>query len=476
MFRRPQNFVASCKEPFANDRLGRKSDIIELVEMIRGADTPLVLTLSAPWGYGKSSFVKMWKAFLESYDGDSHYCIYFDAWENDFSKEPLVGCMGEIGEFIDANKSLAPWYQSAVENFGKIVDRLPSLLKAAAGISSFIGLAVPVVGTASTSLNCGADAVERVKDYVRKGHSDVKDNLRNFKDNFSDLVKVVTNNGSSPIYFFIDELDRCEPEYAIKLLESIKHFFDVENVVFVLSVDRDRLGSMARVRYGDSFDASGYLSRFVDVEYVIKDPCRELFIDYIARDLLLIDKIENLDNGDFINIVEMCLDLADSFNASARDVYRAMIKMYPFLLMRHNISDSGVIVKDNMSYKYSDVSICCCEYVSKNFSNFYHMYIMLSFIREVDRELFDCLPYGFGDKKYKILYGKKGKSNFSIIIRAMFTTNYSSAKSKVEDFSRCSNWKSLLHIIGAALSNDVDRAKFINFYKNSLESYQFPID
>lgn len=84
MFRRPPQFeVTNPQKPFEHDKLGRKEHVLNLVQMMKGSDTPLVMTLSAPWGSGKSSFVKMWKAQLEL---EGHECILFDAWENDFNK------------------------------------------------------------------------------------------------------------------------------------------------------------------------------------------------------------------------------------------------------------------------------------------------------------------------------------------------------------------------------------------------------
>lgn len=40
---------------------------------------------------------------------------------------------------------------------------------------------------------------------------------------------------------FIDELDRCKPDYAIRLLERIKHYFGDERITFVLSLNMDEL-------------------------------------------------------------------------------------------------------------------------------------------------------------------------------------------------------------------------------------------
>lgn len=66
--------------------------------------------------------------------------------------------------------------------------------------------------------------------------------------------------------FFIDELDRCRPTFAIELLERIKHLFDIQNIVFVLSIDKEQLEASTAAAYGSAINAPEYLRRFIDLE------------------------------------------------------------------------------------------------------------------------------------------------------------------------------------------------------------------
>lgn len=60
----------------------------------------------------------------------------------------------------------------------------------------------------------------------------------------------------------VDELDRCRPDFALGLLERMKHLFDVEGVAFVLLVNRDQIESYIRAVYGHRVDARAYLLKF----------------------------------------------------------------------------------------------------------------------------------------------------------------------------------------------------------------------
>ena len=73
----------------------------------------------------------------------------------------------------------------------------------------------------------------------------------------------------------IDELDRCRPSYAVELLEVAKHFFAVDNVVFVLAVNRAELAHAVKAMYGADFDAEGYLRRFFDLDFQLPKPSRK---------------------------------------------------------------------------------------------------------------------------------------------------------------------------------------------------------
>ncbi|QDE47832.1 hypothetical protein EIN43_17235 [Enterobacter hormaechei] len=68
-----------------------------------------------------------------------------------------------------------------------------------------------------------------------------------------------------PTFIFIDELDRCRPNYAIDMLETIKHLFDINNVVFVIATDKEQLSHSICSVYGSGFDATRYLDRFLYV-------------------------------------------------------------------------------------------------------------------------------------------------------------------------------------------------------------------
>ena len=74
-----------------------------------------------------------------------------------------------------------------------------------------------------------------------------------------------------PIILFIDELDRCRPDYAVDMLEVIKHVFDVENVKVVLVTNTKQLRAAINHRYGVEVDAQKYLDKFLKYNFALPD-------------------------------------------------------------------------------------------------------------------------------------------------------------------------------------------------------------
>jgi hypothetical protein len=97
------------------------------------------------------------------------------------------------------------------------------------------------------------------------------------------MIEIDGSAGPVPLVVVVDELDRCRPDYALALLEVVKHFFSVPNVHFVLGVNLEALAHSVRARYGSGIDAERYLRRFVSLSVHLPDEIGE----YNAKPLAL---------------------------------------------------------------------------------------------------------------------------------------------------------------------------------------------
>ena len=66
------------------------------------------------------------------------------------------------------------------------------------------------------------------------------------------------------LVIFVDDLDRCTPEKALELLESIKTFFDIEGIIYVIGMDPATIDPIMRTKYGENSKIDG-------LDYLTKD-------------------------------------------------------------------------------------------------------------------------------------------------------------------------------------------------------------
>ena len=78
------------------------------------------------------------------------------------------------------------------------------------------------------------------------------------------LIDTVVENAQK-LVIFIDEMDRCRPTFAVELLESIKHYFEDERIIFFVSTNKAQLVHTISRYYGNDFDSSRYLNKFFDI-------------------------------------------------------------------------------------------------------------------------------------------------------------------------------------------------------------------
>ena len=97
------------------------------------------------------------------------------------------------------------------------------------------------------------------------------DIFQDFKDadyvskKVKEFIDSLIGESNKRLVIFIDELDRCKPDYAIRFLERIKHYFDDDRVIFVFSVNLLQLQYTVKNYYGADFDATRYLDKFFDL-------------------------------------------------------------------------------------------------------------------------------------------------------------------------------------------------------------------
>ena len=284
----PRELEIPTEDPFVNDMMDRKEQISVLTSVTRAIDGPCVLRIDGPWGSGKTTFLRMWAQYLRN---ESFPVVSFNAWETDFSDDPFLALSDEISQELQRYRGGS--FDAKIESVLKMTKEValratPAAVRLlTAGVLDLSPVFEKEFGQMAESY-----AQERISAY-----QEARQTLRDFKNTLQDAASSLSESkGGLPLVVIIDELDRCRPLYAAELLEIAKHLFSVDQVVFVLAVNRDQLAHSIRSLYGAEFDGQAYLRRFFDIDLRLPDPDdRERFIrqalaliqfdDYFGRTL-----------------------------------------------------------------------------------------------------------------------------------------------------------------------------------------------
>lgn len=251
--------------PFKNCKLGRVKYAEVLTKIVSSYKEGTVIAINGEWGSGKTTFIRMWKQYLEN---NGFKALYFNVWEDDFVSDPIVGLIGQFHKLGTKDK-----IDSGLKWGTKFMLKLSSLIVKNT-TEKYLGKdIVDIIETATKIIS--DSLIEEIKNYENNTKS-----IELFREKLAKLVQKCSNE--KPLVFIVDELDRCNPHYAVKVLERIKHLFTVENIVFVLSVDKTQLANSIRGYYGsDLINADEYLKRFIDLELNLPAPNMNDFCTYL---------------------------------------------------------------------------------------------------------------------------------------------------------------------------------------------------
>ncbi|WP_323968325.1 KAP family P-loop NTPase fold protein [Aeromonas veronii] len=259
-------------EKLAGDRLerARYAEFLTNYLAAEGKQRNYVLNLNAEWGAGKTWFIKRWYMELKA-----HYpTVYIDAWQQDFSDDPLLTVISSI---IDQLKMIAGKANPIPDGMRQ---RLLGLFKVGGKLA--LKAAIKKAGLEEDDFSLEEDDANQLVDALCNNQKERYESIQYLKQEIRQWVEgaVGLSEGELdyPAFILIDELDRCRPSYAVEMLETIKHIFDIKGVVFVLATDTEQLQHAIKVIYGDGFDAESYLGRFFHRRFTLSTISRREFI------------------------------------------------------------------------------------------------------------------------------------------------------------------------------------------------------
>ena len=258
------DFTADPSNPFANDALGREPQVKAFCSVVAGAEAPAILAVDAGWGAGKTAFLKMCAAWMRSDDFLHGYgqmtVVEFNAWSQNYTDAALADIVNAITfQITDSDEQRT--------------------------------IAADMLRRQTVKLASGGLLNDQLLAMEGRPHREVL--------TFKKTLRAYAARTGGKLIVLVDELDRCQPNYAMAVLERLRHIFDVKDVLVVLAVNQLAL-NRAVVAHQGLQDLEGetepYLRRFVDQTIWIPAPDDSniaAFIEYRCNETGLDKRLED---------------------------------------------------------------------------------------------------------------------------------------------------------------------------------------
>lgn len=244
----------NIKKTILEDSINNNKKLYSLIRLINTIDNNTTICIDGEWGTGKTIFINQFIYLLKNPDSykelridedvkekfikvsQENLIVYYDAWKNDNHIDPFESIIYNILDVF-------PKYKNYVPNFTIVKDVILNFVKRFFEKSTF-----DIVNF--ENINTYEDLANKIVTMEEK------------QDRFKELIDKIL--GNKRLLLVIDELDRCNPLYASKLLETVKHFYNFNNITVIVIANNKELVNTIKKQYGYEFDGYSYLNKFYD--------------------------------------------------------------------------------------------------------------------------------------------------------------------------------------------------------------------
>lgn len=252
------------------NREGFVGNVIKIVNQLSNIKRGCCFAIEGSWGVGKTFVIEEIEEQLrtlqsEETDSDRYFVFHYNCWQHDYYEEPAVAIISAMLASIkddealfskDMDNTIKAGYELAKEKFKEI---------AGLYIENKIGI----------NLISLADGIKGKQDEMEDAENEF-DEMFNFSQTIEKVRKKLQEIAEErTIVLFVDELDRCIPQYEIKVLERLHHiFYGLDNIVVIMAIDRNQLEHSVEEMFGarkdeSSIDIEKYLKKFIDFSMVL---------------------------------------------------------------------------------------------------------------------------------------------------------------------------------------------------------------
>ena len=263
----------------SDDKLYRQeflNDLFNLFDNFENyGDGGLTISINGSYGSGKSTLLN----FIEEKNklDNKYHIVKYDAWQNNFFDNPLIPILHTLNGLEKQNK---------IKSFAKtIVKSLPKI---------FISTLANAHSIDFSSLNMNENIFDEYNKYL--------ESITIYKKILTEFCM------NKKVILLVDELDRCLPQYQIRVLETLYNIFNIPNLILVIALDRNQLVHSIKQIFGNQANVFGYLSKFIQYEIDLPEDKNNSYLQTLIEFQCQYKEIKSI-----------CANMFDLANISIRD-------------------------------------------------------------------------------------------------------------------------------------------------------------
>lgn len=222
---------------------------VQLVESVGSRKGNITFAINGQWGCGKTFVLERIENQLS--ETNKYLVVHYNCWQYDYYEEPLVAIVSALQKRVDALSFVSEENKVKIKAIAsKICLNLGTQL-----IKNHVGIDISEVKEAWDEASEKASAIHSYDQYYgfNQALEDIKNELKTLSEN-------------NTLVFSVDELDRCLPEYAIKVLERLHHISEgLPNIVTIIAVDKSKLEHTVSSIFGEE-STKEYFKKFIRFE------------------------------------------------------------------------------------------------------------------------------------------------------------------------------------------------------------------